>query len=457
VSLKIVLNRDSAEIHPIDPRLLGCHTAVLAQSGSGKSFLVGRIIEELLLGTKARVVVLDPNSDFVRLPAVDEDAWINPQIKKWHYPDDTRGAFASMWADTKHFILTNRNLPTSESLRINWGGLTDRERSDVMDIDAAAEPELYWSLVLAGEIARNRWDSGKSSSTEPDYDFEYFRKIANEVCDFLLGGDGQPDIASSPLSATLRSARSNVPLRFRTLIESLEQFEIWRANGAGELDIADVLRIPPTHPTAVVIDLLSVNTEAERLALASRSLAAIWEGARDAYSQSLLSNPNDVDQRVPTFVVIDEAHNLAPLQRKSPAAERLAADIIRIAAEGRKFGLFLLVVTQRPRKLDPNVLSECDALFLMKMTNSSDVAAAIELFGFLQPGVGQQAKYLKVGEVFLQGRLGGTETVWHVAPRRTRQGGKSLDDTYWSSPYPSKNVRKRPKRPKKSPKRFGGR
>ncbi|NVM24158.1 MAG: DUF87 domain-containing protein [Desulfobacterales bacterium] len=57
------------------PRVrLGAKRPVLTQSGSGKSFLVGRLIEELVIKTNARVVVLDPNSDFVRLPEVDEAA-----------------------------------------------------------------------------------------------------------------------------------------------------------------------------------------------------------------------------------------------------------------------------------------------------------------------------------------------------------------------------------------------
>jgi uncharacterized protein len=128
--------------------------------------------------------------------------------------------------------------------------------------------------------------------------------------------------------------------------------------------------------------------------------------------------------------VIDEAHNVAQAQRKSRAAS--LRTFIRIAAEGWKFGLFLILVTQRPRKLDPNILSEGDGLFLMKMTNDSDIVAARELFGFLQPTVGPKSRNLSVGDVFLQGKFGGTEDVWHVAPRRTKQGGKSLDDGYWT-------------------------
>ncbi len=47
------------------------HTAIIAQSGSGKSFFVGRLIEEILLRTLSRCVILDPNGDFARISEID--------------------------------------------------------------------------------------------------------------------------------------------------------------------------------------------------------------------------------------------------------------------------------------------------------------------------------------------------------------------------------------------------
>jgi hypothetical protein len=308
--------------------------------------------------------------------------------------------------------------------------LTDAERASVMELDPTRQPELYWSLVLTGEISRGRW----SDDSEPDYDFAHFRTVADDLCDYLLGiGNSPEDISQNPLATNLRSAGPTHALRFRTLVYSLANFDIWRSLGDENMDIADLLAPKEGLPSATVIDLLSVDTDAEKLALMQRVLATLWTSARDSYSAAL----RDVDQpdaRVPTILVLDEAHNIVPAQRTSPASERVAAEIGRIAAEGRKFGLFLLVITQRPRKLDPNVLSECDALFLMRMTNESDLDGATELFGFLDPKIAKKASRLKVGEVLLQGRLGSTGTVWHVAPRRTRQGGRSLDDSYWNSP-----------------------
>jgi hypothetical protein len=430
--IEIVLDHDTRAPGKFDPRALGCHTAVLAQSGSGKSFMVGRLIEELLIKTKARIVVLDPNSDFVRLGEADPSAWTKPELKSWFFPSESASQFESQWANVQTIVLSNRNLPGVRPLRINWGGLSDRERAGVMNLEPATQPELYSSLVLAGEVARNRW----VETDEADYDFEHFRTIADEVCDYLLGTDGPGDIGQHALAKSLRALGAPTALRFQELVSSLKDFNIWRAVGDEDQDIADVIALQQDRSTAIVVDLLSVDTDAERFALTSRVLSTLWTAAREGYSAAL-RDIEEPDCRVPTMLVIDEAHNIVPATRASSAAERLAADVIRIAAEGRKFGLFLLVVTQRPRKLDASVLSECDALFLMKMTNDSDLEYAADVFGFVPNGVLKEAKSLKVGELFLLGRLGGTATLWHVAPRRTMQGGRSIDDKFWTSPYPN--------------------
>ena len=66
------------------------------------------------------------------------------------------------------------------------------------------------------------------------------------------------------------------------------------------------------------------------------------------------------------FIVIDEAHNLAPTMPTSERSpEAVSQALVRIAMEGRKYGLFLIVVTQRPSRLNENLLSQCDSLCLM--------------------------------------------------------------------------------------------
>jgi DNA helicase HerA-like ATPase len=76
---------------------------------------------------------------------------------------------------------------------------------------------------------------------------------------------------------------------------------------------------------------------------------------------------------VPLLVVAEEAH------RYVPADPRLGfgptrRSISRIAKEGRKYGVYLGLVTQRPAELDPTILSQCSSIFAMRMANDADHA-----------------------------------------------------------------------------------
>src|SRR5258708_22538711 len=82
----------------------------------------------------------------------------------------------------------------------------------------------------------------------------------------------------------------------------------------------------------------------------------------------------------PVFVVIEEAHDLAP-----GGSEVVSTAILKqVLAEGRKFGIGVGLISQRPGKLDADVLSQCQTQCIMRIVNEIDqksVAAAIEGVG----------------------------------------------------------------------------
>lgn len=76
---------------------------------------------------------------------------------------------------------------------------------------------------------------------------------------------------------------------------------------------------------------------------------------------------------MPLLFVCEEAHRYAPADRTigfGPTRRALS----RIAKEGRKYGVFLGLVTQRPAELDPTIISQCSTLFAMRMANEHDQA-----------------------------------------------------------------------------------
>jgi hypothetical protein len=76
---------------------------------------------------------------------------------------------------------------------------------------------------------------------------------------------------------------------------------------------------------------------------------------------------------VPLLFVCEEAHRYASADRNVGFAPTRRA-ISRIAKEGRKYGVYLGLVTQRPAELDPTILSQCSTIFAMRMTNDRDQA-----------------------------------------------------------------------------------
>jgi hypothetical protein len=426
--IHLALERDSAKPVLFESSRLAHHSAVLAQSGSGKSFMLGRLVEEILINTKARVVIFDPNSDFIRLRSADPKSFSDAKLKPWLFPSETLSAFNTVWSSIRIVTASNRNLEKSSKLAIDWGNLDDYEMAAAMNIDLRTDSDLFWCLFLASQFSRDSWDK------EEIWDFEHFRDNAEKLVEYLLTGRGPKLVKTSPLAQTLRKAiGQQTALRFRAIVESLAEYQTWRSVGDGETDISGLVPGSDNDVRALVVDLQSLSTDEEKTAVATRVITTIWNRAKRELWEAVRDHEK-ADNRVPTFIVIDEAHNLVPAERGNPSVTRLGNQVVKVAAEGRKYGLQLIVVTQRPRKIDSNVLSECENVVLMKMSNASDVEFANDVFGFLPSDVGAKVKTFKVGDMLVAGALNNSSEVLHACPRRTVQGGKSLVDAYWSIP-----------------------
>jgi uncharacterized protein len=75
--------------------------------------------------------------------------------------------------------------------------------------------------------------------------------------------------------------------------------------------------------------------------------------------------------KIPITFVCEEAHRYVPID-KTLGFEPTKRSISRIAKEGRKYGVSLCIVTQRPAELDPTILSQCNTVFSMRLTNERD-------------------------------------------------------------------------------------
>lgn len=124
----------------------------------------------------------------------------------------------------------------------------------------------------------------------------------------------------------------------------------------------------------------------------------------------------------PMMMVLEEAHNYCP-QTESVSCKKA---ISTIASEGRKFGLGLMVISQRPAKIDKNVLSQCGTQIILKVTNPNDLKAIGASVEGLTTGMEQDISSLPIGTALVVGAGIESPLLIDVRPRESRHGGAGI-------------------------------
>jgi len=172
-----------------------------------------------------------------------------------------------------------------------------------------------------------------------------------------------------------------------------------------ETPVAELLR----PGRAAVIDMTGILPELQSM-IVSRLLTDIFE----ARKRRLIS---------PGMVVIEEAHNYIPERGTGNAA---STNIVRtIAAEGRKFGLGLMVISQRPARVDKNVISQCNTQIIMRVTNPNDLKALSKGLEGMTGELEEEIKRLPPGVAMLVSNEIERPITVNVRPRKSRHGGVS--------------------------------
>ena len=335
----------------------GRHTFLCGQSGSGKTYALGVILEQLLLGTDLRMVVLDPNADFVRIGETVPGA-----------PAEYGDRLAS-----QEVRVLGANSTGFEPLRMRFATLPRRAQAAVLRLDPLEDRGEY--NLLLHQFSDDR------------------------------GDEGPRDLGS--LLATLREGEQ----AGRSLAQRVENLGLVDWEVFAGRDHASAAEILASGPRVTVLDLGGFSDPAEPPALGLDLIENLW-----AQRQT----------RTPTLIVVDEAHNLCPAEPVGPVQKALVERFIQIAAEGRKYGLWLLLSTQRPSKLHPQVLSQCDNLVLMRMNSPGDVAELADVFGFAPPAMIAAAPQFVQGEALVAGGFVPRPAFVRMGERLTHQGGTDV-------------------------------
>jgi uncharacterized protein len=343
----------------LDSGGLARHTFLCGQSGSGKTYSLGLLLERVLAETDLPVVVLDPNSDYVRLGSLRDDA--DPGLAAGYPAGDVE-----VWGDP---------VSADHPLRIRFTDIGPTLQAAVLGLEPVRDRDEYAALT---DLLGHRNPGGQ-----------------------LLTGVGE--LLEHPDPGARALGRRAVNL-------GVLDWQLWSRGGAS---LVDALRGPAAR--CIVVDLGSLGTAGEQRLVAAAVLSALWEERL---------------RRRPCLLVIDEAHNVCPAVRPDELTRVAAEQAVQIAAEGRKFGLYLLTSTQRPHKVDENIVSQCDNLLLMRMNSTADLADLARSFSFVPPGLLAGATSFGLGQALVAGRISPQPAYVQMGKRLSEEGGADVPATW---------------------------
>ena len=363
--------------------LLGKHFAVLGSTGTGKSCGVALILRTILeKNPKGHILLLDPHNEYARSFGNSAEV-ITPKDRQLPF-----------WFMT-----------FEELVEVLMGDQSDRE----------SEVEILSELILLAKAsyAANR---GRESSTVlrrriDDFGgFTVDTPIPYRISDVVALIDER--------MGRLENRKDLTPYRqLKTRIETISQdprYQFMFGNLTIQDHMAEILgrlfRVPVQGKPIAILELTGVPSEVVNVVVSVI--------CRMSFDFALWS-----DGRIPLTLVCEEAHRYVP---NDPVLgfDPTRRAIARIAKEGRKYGVSLAVISQRPAELDPTILSQCSTIFAMRLSNERDqeiVRAAISdsvasLLDFL-PSMGTREAVVFGDGVTLPQRMRFDDLPEEVLPR----------------------------------------
>jgi DNA helicase HerA-like ATPase len=311
--------------------LLGKHFAVLGTTGTGKSCTTALILRSILeQNPAAHIVLLDPHNEYAT-------------------------AFTE-WAE----VISPRNM------QLPYWLLTFEEIVEVLvgDSERKAEIEVLQDLI---PLAKARYNSGRSSDTAK------LRRSALDSSRFTV--DTPVPYRISDLVSLIDDRMGKLENKrdlasYRNLkhrIESMSQDGRY-AFMFGSLTVYDgmtqvlgrIFRVPVNNKPITILELTGIPSEIVNVVVSVL--------CRMTFDFALWS-----EGQLPVTLVCEEAHRYVPANA-ALGFEPCKRAIAKIAKEGRKYGASLCVVTQRPAEIDPTILSQCNTVFALRMSNDRDQA-----------------------------------------------------------------------------------
>jgi DNA helicase HerA-like ATPase len=300
--------------------LFGKHFSVLGTTGSGKSCVVATILSAVIeRNPNAHIVVLDPHDEHA--------AAFGPRASVLS-PGD--GLYLPYW-------LFN----FEEIVEIVIGSDRHPEQAKILGDAILAAKQAYF--------AKAGLDKHGTIDTPAPY------RISDVIrhIETAMGSLNRPENAAAYQAVKSRIVALQADARYGFVFGS----RLAVRDELAEI-LSHLFRIPVNGKPITIVDLSGIPSEVVNVVVSVL--------CRLSFDFALWSDPP-----VPITIVCEEAHRYAP--RDSDMGFEPAKRVLcRIAKEGRKYGVSLCVISQRPSDLAPALLSECNTMFALRMINQDD-------------------------------------------------------------------------------------
>ncbi len=343
------------------------HLALIAQTGAGKTYLAGIVADELLK-KGATIIMLDPHADYVFLSRKTDG--------KRHDLSDRMTVFRNP-ASTGRY--TEGDVGKIQPYEICFSDL------DLDEICLISGISSHYTNIVTGLGKALELLKTEKAVFQPE-----------DLLEKLKDADKwKTDDIDSKITEGARSAA-----KYLARLIKMQVFT------DATTSVKEMLR--PMHLS--VVDLSGLDDEVSDY-IAFRILTDVYEKVAGG------------EFEYPVFVFVEEAHRFIPAKDSTYSS----GIIKKIAAEGRKFGVFLVVITQRPSKIHADALSQCNSQIIMRITNPQDQNAVASSSERLGETLLNDLPGLNTGEAVIVGEMTRAPIMARIKKRTTREGGSDID------------------------------
>lgn len=381
ISFGNYVGADGVSCHADIDKLFGQHFAVLGSTGSGKSTAVAAIIHSVLdhrpqpdKVCSPRVVIIDPHGEYgnafgdraVVFRAYEDEsdtaqAFVSVKLPYWLMSSDE---FRQLVIGKTEFEATSQANVVYKALahaRMHAAGLVKSAAESLASADASNPPDIP---MPSGD--QHKVTIGSFNRDRPcPFDLEEFEAHIRTCQAKRLNKDKKwEDVTASEYQKDFASILDKLHvLRADSRIAFL-----MKSYAAGDPSLEDIIAqflasiAGKTMASVRVLDISGLPNE-----VAGPLTAAL---ARLLFSYKL-HQTRDEREKDPILLVCEEAHRYVP--DRGEAQYAAAQDAIRrIAREGRKYGIGLMLVSQRPADVESTVLSQCNSWLVLRLSNGTD-------------------------------------------------------------------------------------